>query len=467
VENFTSTERLVFKVYTGGEDNLVKEVTQQFIGYIVSGQLVPGYIFPSVTRMHQAMQISKINITKILKNLSAGAFIIWKNGKAAQVSSGSFAGFNAVYDGDVVNAQGLLNPDRGHVYNKNKLFMSKLFGFEKYYPLTEREAIYPLLLEESCQMLNNSRNTSFNASEVYYLYNLKNIYTNICLALHDKKSVFLVPENYSVVKRILKRLGMKTILLKVDDQGICIDQIDKHCASGNVRGVFFQAHSALPIPVDTAEDRIFALRQLQIKHQFKVIENGGYLPRESTKESYLLKLFKDSPDGLIYIWQLTMMQRETKNLFFVRSSTNFVQKIRESAADLGSQLNLPVAFAIREMIIDKSYADNVKGNTAAVSLLFKTIREIFLYDYFWDESTIKFGNDTAFYLKPKSGYFTPHVFKKLWNAKGNFVDPSLYVVEKKPLKGIWLDFSFYLDHKHFRLDIVAFEKILRAMVKRE
>ena len=463
-----SMDKLLYNEYLGSKRNIVKSLTREIISRIVSGDVRYGYEFPSVSIMHKYTNISRTTISKVLQLLCNDKYITLQNGRVAIITYRYTGDKNPSVAEIVINAQGHVNTAIGFTHEKDKLFQSKQAQFYKDKSLPDKTAIYPKLIEKCCSVVNNLQDTNYESNNIYYLNSTRSLYTCICTMLNDGVSTFLVPENFIMVKNILDQLRIRKMVLKVDEQGICVDEIANRCNQRKVKAVFFHSTSGFPFPYATADHRIAALYELSKIHQFIIIECGGYLPRLVAKPNPILQAFKPNLDHVIYLWKLTRMQEDAKKIVLVAATEDHVSGISKTARDLGFPLNLPTAFATHEMLSHKSFESYFHGNNNALKVLLDIIRQVFLRDDFWVAATLQLENEPVFYLQPSVGRFMPNVFTKLkksGNLSAKLTDPQLYLEKKDPVLGLWIDLSYFVGQKHALHNLQEFEKILRLMVR--
>ncbi|MCX2483752.1 GntR family transcriptional regulator [Pedobacter sp. MR2016-24] len=461
-------DKLLFNEYVGDKKNIVKSLTREIVSRIVSGEVKYGYKFPSVNAMHKHMNISRSTISKVLQLLSKDKYITLQNGRVAIVTY-VYKGNKNKSDAEIIiNAQGPVNPLIGYTHEKDKLFHAKQAQFYKDNPLADKTAVYPQLVEKCRSVVNNLQGTNYETDNIYYLNSTRSLYTCICTTLNDGISTFLVPENFIMVQNILEMLKIKQMVLKVDEEGICIDKIAIRCNQRKVKAVFIHSTSGFPFPYATADHRIKALHKLSKIHQFKIIECGGYLPRLAAKPNPILEVFKSNLDPVIYLWKLTRMQEDARNITLVAAPKDQVEKISQTAEYLGYPLDLSSAYATHELLSHKLFETFYQGNNDALSVLMDMVRQIFYNDDFWIQVNDQLENEPVFYLKPRIGRFMRKVFTspdKSGNVRIKLLDPKYYLKERDPVLGIWIDLSYFIGQKNAYPKLQQFEKILRSMVR--
>jgi len=461
-------DKLLFNDYKGDKTNIVKSLTHEIRRRISSGQVRNGYEFPSVNVMHKNMNISRTTITKVLKILSNDKYITLRNGRTAIVTWIYAACKNSSDPEIVINAQGPVNSSIGYTHQKDKLFHAKKTQFHKEHPLLDKTAVYPKLLEKSCSLLNNLHGTNYETDNIYYLEGTRSMYTCISTVLNKQAPFFLVPENFIMVDDILDTLHMKKLYLKVDEQGICVDEIARHCIKHKVKAVFFHSTVGFPFPYATSANRIAKLHELSQIYQFKVIECGGYLPRLVAKTNPILEAFKPDLENVIYLSKITRMQEDARKIIIVAASQDNITEFSKAAKDLGCPLDLSTAFATYEMLSGKSFETCYQGNNDALLALLDIIRQVFQYDDFWMNEMMDLDNEPVFYLKPRIGRFMRNAVKKLEDSKdvrAQLIDLGLYLKEKDPVFGLWIDLSYFIGQKNAYPKIQQLENTLRSIVK--
>lgn len=152
---------------------------------------------------------------------------------------------------------------------------------------------------ELAKHLNETRAFNIETENIFITRGTINALYLCCNALLEKGDNVVVGDpGYRSVNLIIENFGGNLIKVPVDNQGLCIETIEKICRKKKIRAIYVTPHHHYPTTVTMPPERRIALLQLAERHKIAIIEDD-YDYDYHYRHSPFLPLASADPYGLV------------------------------------------------------------------------------------------------------------------------------------------------------------------------
>jgi len=186
---------------------------------------------------------------------------------------------------------------------------------------------------------------------------------NICITRGSQMGIFLASRillscgdaalveglSYSAARHSLAATGAEVIGVKLDADGIDVDQLEQLCRKKNVRAVYVTPHHQFPTTVSLCPERRIRLSNLAAHYRFAIIEDD-YDHEFHFERQPLLPIASHAPNRTIYIGSMSKLLLPALRIGFVAASKSIIKSIANLAAGIDRQGNALTELAVADLI---------------------------------------------------------------------------------------------------------------------
>jgi DNA-binding transcriptional regulator YhcF (GntR family) len=430
--------------------------------YILSGELYPGHLFPSVKELHEQNSLPYHVINEALKLLKSKGLIKTGRGIKTHVSQTKPA-VKTNNDASLpLYADCHYLPYCSDTASIIKKYHKTKFYYSSIVPPQQENVISEELIDTLCINFNQLHHKQYTNENFLYVNSCFYLMRAIGRAIWEKNSVIVIPEKASTqLRNALKFEKLNTVTVKSDGEGIDIKDLDLICTQYKVTGVVIMSVANFPDCKAMSEKRISDLFQTQNLYGFKIIENNFYEPWLYNQQNKVLNGASNSLDTIIYIYPLNYFIKDISHLRAVAADTITIQKIKSHLVTHEVEWNYSLARSACSTLLLQEYATTCTNLRAQLHYSITMIRNVFSATNFWDAHGLNQDAGMAFLLRPREGSFPTHAVARLHEYGIQVYHPEIYMGDIS--QGLRIDLSYYLTSKTLETKVKKLERITRKI----
>jgi len=181
---------------------------------------------------------------------------------------------------------------------------------------------------------------------------------NILLIKNDK--VIVGDTSYVSADKTILYAGGQLIKVKVDDEGINVDEIENICKTTKIRGIFITPHHHFPTTVTLSAHRRIRLLSLAEKYRFAIVEDDYDYDFHYTSSPLLPLASLDSQGMVIYVGSFSKLLAPSVRIGYIVAPENLVHEINKLRRIVDRQGDHILEKVIAEMIAEGEIQRHLK-----------------------------------------------------------------------------------------------------------
>jgi GntR family transcriptional regulator/MocR family aminotransferase len=155
--------------------------------------------------------------------------------------------------------------------------------------------------------------------------------------------------SYAAARDAFAAAGAQVIGVRLDEDGLDIDDVERQCATRAVRAVYVTPHHQFPTTVSLTPERRLRLLQIAAKHGFAIIEDD-YDHEFHFERQPLLPMASYAPGRTIYVGSMSKLLLPGLRVGYVAAPRAVVCAMANAAASVDRQGNALTELAVAELI---------------------------------------------------------------------------------------------------------------------
>ena len=186
---------------------------------------------------------------------------------------------------------------------------------------------------------------------------------NICVTRGSQMGLYLVARalvqpgdvvlvealTYQPAMALFRDRGANVLPVALDEQGVCVEDVERLCRSHRVRAIFLTPHHQFPTTVALQPDRRLQLLQLARQFAFAVIEDD-YDHEFHFEFQPLLPMASYAPERVIYVGSLSKLVLPALRIGYVVAPTEVINSVAQEVMMLDGMGNVMTEDAAAELI---------------------------------------------------------------------------------------------------------------------
>lgn len=178
------------------------------------------------------------------------------------------------------------------------------------------------------------------------------IYLSSQLLLEQGDFIIVGTPNYPMANQVFQQSGGCLVEVAVDQYGMDMDQVEKHCQNQPIKAVYIIPHHHYPTTVTLSVERRMKLLSLSKKYGFVIIEDDYDYDYHYSSSPYLPLATAQHQGNIIYIGSFSKVLDPSIRIGFMVAAQNFIDQavIFRKMIDIGGDGYMQDALAglIRE-----------------------------------------------------------------------------------------------------------------------
>jgi GntR family transcriptional regulator/MocR family aminotransferase len=165
----------------------------------------------------------------------------------------------------------------------------------------------PILRESIAAMLRSQRGLQVRPDNICITRGSQNsIFLAAMVLVQPGDAVIVEALTYEPAVAALKARGARIVTVTLDDEGICVDEVERACRRDRVRAIFLTPHHQFPTTVSLRPERRLRLLELARQFGFAIIEDD-YDHEFHFESQPLLPMAAYAPQHVIYAGSLSKL----------------------------------------------------------------------------------------------------------------------------------------------------------------
>ncbi|WP_325528908.1 PLP-dependent aminotransferase family protein [Chitinophaga sp.] len=208
-------------------------------------------------------------------------------------------------------------------------------------------------LEILAKYLNNTRGLAITKNNVLIS---RSVHMGLFLAastlLNAGDNVIIGAYSYYIANMIIQQSGASLVQVPVDDDGLCVDDIEKICREKNIRVVYITPHSHYPTTAVLSAERRQRLLQLSARYGFIIIEDDYDFDFQFDHQPQLPVACADNEGMVIYIGSFAKSLAPGFALSYLVAPENLITELSKFSTLLAGYGDNITEQSIAEFIVD-------------------------------------------------------------------------------------------------------------------
>jgi GntR family transcriptional regulator/MocR family aminotransferase len=154
---------------------------------------------------------------------------------------------------------------------------------------------------------------------------------------------------YQPAMALFRDRGAEVLPVALDNQGVCVDDIERLCRSHRVRAIFLTPHHQFPTTVALQPDRRLRVLELARRYSFAVIEDD-YDHEFHFESQPLLPMASYAPERVIYIGSLSKLVLPALRIGYVVAPKEVIDAVAQEVMMFDGMGNAVTEDAAAELI---------------------------------------------------------------------------------------------------------------------
>lgn len=230
-----------------------------------------------------------------------------------------------------------------------------------------------LLREALATMLRTERGVMAEADNICVTRGSQMGLHLVARALVQPGDVVLVEAlTYQPAMTLFRDCGATVVPVALDQQGVCVEDVERLCRSHRVRAIFLTPHHQFPTTVALQPDRRLRILELARQFAFAVIEDD-YDHEFHFEFQPLLPMASYAPERVIYIGSLSKLMLPALRIGYVVAPTDVINSVAQQVMMLDGMGNVLTEDAAAELIT----TGEVRRRSRKVAQVYASRRQAF------------------------------------------------------------------------------------------
>ncbi len=374
--------KTIIQIQKSSEIPVYLQIAQSIIREIKSGIAKPGTRMPGTRELSQMLKVHRQTVVNAYNDLDAQGWITMAASKGTFVSEHlpevnpqklpvkqeSFkmpekAGFsfstnpyikvpgktfreiNGFHDGPDVRLVPIEQLTRAY---KTVMSRKSQLHFLSYVPTEGNYELRKILSE----YLNSTRGLSTGIENVFITRGSSmGVYMAACILISKGDKVLVGETSYYYTDRVFINQGAELIRIKVDEEGLVTDDIEKVCKKKKIRALFVTSHHHYPTTVTLSAARRMKLLTLAERYRFIIIEDD-YDYDFHYESSPILPLASADRNGLvIYVGTLSKAIAPALRIGYLIAPKNLIDEFSKLRSIIDIQGDPFMEQAVAELFV--------------------------------------------------------------------------------------------------------------------
>lgn len=216
------------------------------------------------------------------------------------------------------------------------------------------------------------------------------------MALYLAANVLVEKDDYIVVEdpgyapawNVFERAGARLLPIKVDEHGICVDNLEVLCAKTKIKAVYVTPHHQFPTTVSMKIDRRLKLISLSNQYGFAIIEDDYDHEFHFSSKSLFPLASHQNATNVIYISSLSKIVAPALRIGYIKGPQKFIESVAALRKMIDVQGDNVMEHAVAELMEEGA----VKKHAKKAYAVYKERRELMekmLHAYLGESVTFK------------------------------------------------------------------------------
>ncbi|EOH99822.1 GntR family transcriptional regulator [Enterococcus haemoperoxidus ATCC BAA-382] len=429
-------------------------IIELILSYIKNGDLLPGERLPSERKLANYFQVNRSTVVHALDELVALGWIIRKQGSGTIVNEGKW-GISTTPRTDwrrylEQNAFAKIDPfteqiewlikhsdaDVLDLYTGElpldliPSFSFPLLTWKHFLEEEQQDDLGYLPLRQSISRETEKEYGFSLASESLLITSgaQQALFLILQVLLHSGDSVAIEDPSFLYALPIFQAAGIRLYGVKTDQDGICLDSLEKVIRQHRVKMVMVNPSFQNPTGTTMSMDRRKALVKLCQNYQIPILEDDVFAKLNFVSSDQIQPLKKLDPENVLYIGSLSKILGSTTKIGWLSAPTSVNQQLAEARKMMDFSLSIFPQLLANLALTDKDFSDKVSHLRQNVEQRGKAVFDVLNKMDEWEVSMPKGG----FYIwaKWKHGKLQ----QKDWAyflQEGLLIAPSFFFGEKQ------------------------------------
>jgi DNA-binding transcriptional MocR family regulator len=169
--------------------------------------------------------------------------------------------------------------------------------------------------------------------------------------------------SYSPVRAMAERLGLRTAAITTDSEGLCPDDLARHCERAAPKALYLIPTLHVPTTNTLSADRRKALLEVVRRHNLLAIEDDVFGLLKPDRPSPLAAL---DPTRVIYVTSVSKCLAPGLRVGFLRAPAAMVPSLRQ-AVNLSAWMTPPITAEVASRLISEGTAEPIIRSHRAIA----------------------------------------------------------------------------------------------------
>lgn len=264
---------------------------------------------------------------------------------------------------------------------------------------------------------------------------------------------------YAPAWNTFTQCGAKLVPVRADDEGICIDTLEKVCARSKIKAVYVTPHHQFPTTVSMKIDRRLKLIELSNRFGFAIIEDDYDHEFHFSSKSLLPLASHENAANVIYISSLSKVVAPAVRLGYISGPEAFVN----AAASLRKMIDVQGDNVMEHSIAELMEEGAIRKHARRAYKVYEERRENMenkLLEYLGDKVNFrKPSGGLAYWVQLKKQLDTGKLASKLLQQNVSIIPTEPFSFTGKPLNALRLGYAS-LTAEELERGLKAMQKLL-------
>jgi len=461
--------KTIISISLTSDKSVYRQIADGIINEIKKGRLKPGTPLPGTRQLAADLDVNRKTVVLAYEDLTAegwltsaykkGTFVseklphdvvVYRN-KSKQVTPGFDFKLPDMYgDPFIQNSKNMIVFDDGlpdvrlapmdeliraykRIFQQNTRWRMMGYGNEKGSERI-RKAIADMLVHDRGLNAETEKICITRGSQMA-------LYLTANVLLKKGDNVAIEDPGYAPAWRTFTQFGARLIPVKVDDEGICVEALEKLCNRKKIKAVYVTPHHQFPTTVSMKIDRRLKLIELSNRFGFAIIEDDYDHEFHFNSKSLLPLASHEGAQNVIYISSLSKIVAPAVRIGYVMGPQIFIDSIASLRKIIDVQGDSVMEHAVAELMEEGA----IRKHARRAYNIYKERRQ------YMDEMLTYYLGEKVTFKKPEGGlaYWIElkkkqdtSVLSSLLYAKGVSVIPTkLFSFEGNVLNSLRLGYA--------------------------
>jgi GntR family transcriptional regulator of abcA and norABC len=428
-------------------------IVELILGYIKTGQLLPGQRLPSERKLAAALQVNRSTVVHALDELTALGWIIRKQGSGTIVNEGKWGisttprtdwrryleqnAFAKVHPFIEKIEQAVKQPKEQQLDLYTGELPLDLIPSFSFPPLTWKHFLeeeqqddfgyLPLRQAISREMKNEYDFTLPSENLLITSGAQQALFLILQVLLQSGDSVAIEDPSFLYALPIFQAAGIRLYGVKMDKEGICLNDLEQTIRKHRVKMVMVNPSFQNPTGKTMTLKRRQALIQLCQKYQVPILEDNVFTQLNFIEAEEIPPLKKLDPENVLYIGSLSKILGSTTKIGWLSAPTSVIRQLAEARKMMDFSLSIFPQLLANLALTDEAFAEKIADLKEEVKQRGQAVYKIMANMKEWDVAEPQGG----FYLWAtwKKGNLKPKDWSRFLEI-GLLIAPSFIFSER-------------------------------------